>query len=127
MSGMTTTTTHDDLNEVRLRGRLAAAPEYREMPSGDTLAIFRLTVSRPTSERGRVDSLDCVSSKAKVRRTLERAQVGDGVEVDGSLRRRFWRSPSGPASRYAVDVATLRLLRSGRRGVASPGRTPASE
>lgn len=123
---MTTATSHGDVNEVHLRGRLGAAPEYREMPSGDTLTIFRLTVNRPSSERGTVDSLDCVSSRLRVRRTLERAQVGDTVEVAGSLRRRFWRGPSGPASRYAVDVATLRLLRSGRRGAASVDRTPAS-
>jgi hypothetical protein len=43
----------------------------------------------------------------------------------GSLHRRFWRTPSGPASRYAVDVDTVRLTKAGRRGGASRDRTPA--
>lgn len=126
---MTTTLPNDDRNEVHLRGRLAAPAELRELPSGDLLAIFRVTVSRPTGDRVKVDSLDCVSDRSKVRRSLERLSAGDVVEIEGSLRRRFWRGPSGPASRYAVDVVSLRAvraIRAGRRAAGSPARTPAS-
>jgi single-strand DNA-binding protein len=113
-------------NEVFLRGRLADAATFRELPSGDVLAVFRLTVSRPHADPPRVDSIECTSVKAKVHRSLERAEPGEEVEARGALHRRFWRTPTGPASRYAVDVETIRLSRTGRRGAASPDRTPAS-
>ena len=114
-------------NYVFLRGRLAGEPTYRELPSGDCLAVFRLTVTRPPSERTRVDSIECATVRPRVRKTLGRLAAGDELEVTGSLHRRFWRTPAGPASRYAVDVETVRALtRVGRRGGASRARTPAS-
>jgi single-strand DNA-binding protein len=127
MSGMTTAAPSPARdNEVFLRGRLAAAAEFRELPSGDILAVFRVTVTRPAGDRARVDSIECASVRARVHRTLERASAGDEIEVVGALHRRFWRSPSGLASRYAVDAEKVRLNRAGRRVAASPARTPAS-
>jgi single-strand DNA-binding protein len=113
-------------NQVFLRGRLAAAVEFRNLPSGDALAVFRLTVTRPSADRARVDSIECASVRAKVHRSLARAEPGDQLEVSGALHRRFWRTPTGPASRYAVDVETVRVNRAGRRAGASRGRTRAS-
>lgn len=113
-------------NQVLLRGRLADDPVLRELPSGDVLAVFRVTVPRPPGDRARVDSIECATVKPKVQRSLARAEAGDGVEVVGSLHRRFWRTPAGPASRYAVDVESVRVTKAGRRGGASRGRTPAS-
>lgn len=116
---MTSTETESQsINEVRLRGRLADEPIERELPSGDVLMTFRLTVARPPGDRARVDSIECVTTRARVRRSLGRAHAGDDVELTGSLHRRFWRTPSGPASRYAVDVATAKLTRAGRTGAA---------
>jgi single-strand DNA-binding protein len=119
-------------NQVYLRGRLADDPVYRELPSGDVLAVFRMTVARPPGDRARVDSIECATVKVRAHKTLERANAGDDLEVVGSLHRRFWRTPAGPASRYAVDADTVRLIKAaravktGRRGGASPDRTPAS-
>ncbi len=101
-------------NCVFLRGRLAEEPVIRELPSGDVMATFRLTVNRDPGGRVRVDSIDCASVRARVRRTVARAAPGDQLEVQGSLQRRFWRGESGPTSRYTVDVATARLTRAGR-------------
>jgi single-strand DNA-binding protein len=123
MSNLVEATETGSDNQVFLRGRLAAEAELRELPSGDVLAVFRLTVARPPGDRVRVDSLECASTRARVHRTLARAKPGDELEVTGSLRRRFWRAPSGPASRYSVDVASVRLKRAGRGAGASPGRT----
>jgi single-strand DNA-binding protein len=114
-----------DDNTVLLRGRLAAEPNVRTMPSGDQLCSFRLTVARPAGERARVDSIDCATTSGRVRRALGRAVTGDRVEVRGSLHRRFWRGPSGVASRYEVAVAAVRINARQRNG-ASPGRKPAS-
>jgi single-strand DNA-binding protein len=112
-------------NHVFLRGRLAEVPVYRDLPSGDVLAVFRVTVPRPPGERARVDSIECATVKPRIHKTLARAVAGDDLEVVGSLHRRFWRTPAGPASRYAVDAESVRLTRAGRRGAASPARTPA--
>lgn len=103
-----------DRNEVHLVGRLAAAPEDRVLPSGDVLLTWRLVVRRPPERRpdGRrapsVDTVDCVTRRAAVMRALRRCAAGDALELSGALRRRFWRGPGGPVSRYEVDVAALR-------------------
>lgn len=100
------------VNEVRIRGRLAAASIERALPSGDVVATFRLVVTR-TASRGsaatsaRVDTLDCAVFRADARRKVARWEPGDIVEVEGSLRRRFFRSGGGAASRYEVEVAAL--------------------
>ena len=97
----------ETLNEVRVRGRWVAAEE-RELPSGDQIVIARVVVPRPA---GGVDTLDCaVWTPALRRRALG---LGDDavVEVTGSLRRRFWRTPGGPASRYEVEVSSIRRVR----------------
>lgn len=104
----------DDLNDVRLRGRLSAEAEIRELPSGDSMAVWRLIVSRPAEARGSVDSIDCVSTRIRVIRSVQAAVPGQRLELSGALRRRFWRTPAGPQSRYAVDVATVRRIRLGR-------------
>ena len=105
-------------NEVFLRGRLADDPEPRELPSGDEIVTFRLTVPRAPQERSqsrsRVDSIDCATLSARVRRCLERAEPGDRLEVNGRLHRRFWRSAGGVSSRYEVIVSSARLARNRR-------------
>jgi single-strand DNA-binding protein len=103
-------------NTVFLRGVLAAPPTVRVLPSGDELCSFRITVARPPGARGRVDSIDCSTTRATVRRTALRGEPGDHIEVHGCLRRRFWRSAGGAlASRYEVDVAALKLSRARRQ------------
>lgn len=99
-------------NEVRLRGRLAVVPEPKELPSGDVVATFRLVVDRPVrpvSAAGssvRVDTIDCAAFRAAVRRRIAHWQPGDVIEVEGSLRRRFFRAGGAVASRYEVEVRT---------------------
>jgi single-strand DNA-binding protein len=114
-----------DNNQVYLRGRLGADVVHRELPSGDPLASFRLTVDRPSGSRVRVDSIDCAASLAKVRRSLERVVEGDELEVTGALRRRFWRGAAGLASRYEVEVTEVKVM-SRRRSGARPGQKRAS-
>jgi single-strand DNA-binding protein len=102
-------------NAVFLRGVFAAEAAQRVLPSGDELCSFRVTVARPAGGRARVDSIDCSTTKATVRRAVLRCAPGDLVEVTGSLRRRFWRSPAGtPTSRYEVEVSALKNQRRSR-------------
>lgn len=94
------------VNQVRLRGRWAGAVQ-RELPSGDELVTARLVVPRPGPG---VDTIDCALWRGDLRRRALRVPDGTNVEIDGSLRRRFWRTPSGAASRYEVEVTGLRRL-----------------
>ena len=106
----------ETLNEVRLRGRLAAEPEPRSLPSGDEVVTFRLIVERrgPRSAKATVDTIDCTVWSAGLRRRSLAWQEGDRLTVEGSLRRRFWRSPQGPRSRYDVEVGRVSRDRGSR-------------
>jgi single-strand DNA-binding protein len=89
------------VNDVRLVGRISGEPEQRELPSGDQVVVFRLVVAR---EGGRPDTIDCAAFRGDLRRKLRGWTAGDVVEVDGSLRRRFFRAGGASASRYEVEL-----------------------
>ena len=101
---------------MHLVGRLAAAAEERTLPSGEVLVVWRLVVDRPltTVPEGvraqTVDTLECVGRKPAVRRAALTWQAGDVLDVEGALRRRFWRAPHGVASRYEVEVGKVRRV-----------------
>src|SRR3954463_6605264 len=88
----------DAINEVRLVGRLAADPQLRELPSGDTVWNLRGGGERPPGPPGkdrprqRVDSLECAIWAGRLKRQVEKWEAGDLVEVSGALRRRFFRA-----------------------------------
>ncbi len=107
------------VNEVRLVGRISQQPEERVLPSGDSVWIFRIVVGR-TGERARsrqsVDSLECAVWSGRVRRSVAGWAVDDVVEVTGSIRRRFFRSAGGAASRVEVEVMGGRVIRRAASG-----------
>ncbi len=108
---------NDPHNGVTLVGRLAKVTE-RDLPSGDTLVAFRLIVDRPPRSRGpsgrvRVDAIECSAYVASVRRRVLGLEEGATVEVSGSLRRRFWRSGTGPMSVIEVEAISLRRIARG--------------
>lgn len=121
----------DDLNAVRLRGRVSTAPERRVLPSGDEVIGFRVVVRRP--EGGTVDVLDVslgpapgAGGRARPgevgRRQLaaaERLQVDQRVEVVGELRRRWW--DAGGARRSRLEVRATAVLAVVEDDVASGG------
>lgn len=106
----------DHVNEIVLVGELASPAESRTLPSGDEVVSFRLTVrcpatplrrgtrAEPEPSRSHSDSLDCVARRPALRARLLRGNVGDVVRVEGALRHRYWRGPSGINSRYEVEV-----------------------
>lgn len=111
---MDTRTKQDDsaVNEVRLVGRLAADPVEVTLPSGDQLVTFRVTVDRVGgSTRQRVDALECSAWTGRLRRAVVRWRPGDVVEVEGAVRRRFFRTAAGTGSRVEIEVAGGRLIR----------------
>ena len=110
----------DAVNEVRLVGRVSAAPEERVLPSGDTVWTFRVVIPRSAENRGNarqvVDALDCAVWAGRVRRSVATWAVDDVVEVTGSVRRRFFRAGGAAASRFEVEVSRGRLIRRAASG-----------
>jgi single-strand DNA-binding protein len=109
----------DEINEVRLVGRVAAEPALRELPSGDTLCSVRVVVNRPASAvRGtaKVDALECSTFNGRLRRSVASWGPGDVVEVSGALRRHFFRVGGAVASRWEVELARGRLIRRAKSG-----------
>jgi single-strand DNA-binding protein len=112
-------------NEVILWGRLPATAEERVLPSGDSISVLRVVIprrpgaGRPQADRAprqMVDTIDVVCWSARTRRTAARLTVGDWIEVEGALRRRFFGGPGGRQSRYEVEAAVVRrLVRAGPR------------
>ena len=104
-------------NVVRLRGRLAADPRLRELPSGDTVWSLRVVVEReplpPGKERPRqrVDSLECAVWSGRLKKSVEKWRAGDVVEVTGALRRRFFQAGGVTASRAEVELSAGRRVR----------------
>lgn len=105
-------------NEVTLVGRVSQAPVERILPSGDALWVFRIVVPRPAAHGGRagaVDALDCAVWGGRARRVVQGWHSGDLVRVAGAVRRRFFRTGGGAASRVEVEVVEARLIRRAAR------------
>jgi single-strand DNA-binding protein len=115
------TATADDVNAVRLRGRVSAAPERRVLPSGDEVVALRVVVQRGAGAT--VDAIDISigpgpaagarPSSGQVGRRLlaaaERLEVDQRVEVVGQLRRRWW--DAGGARRSRLEVRGTAIAR----------------
>ena len=102
-------------NSVRLRGRVTSGPEERELPSGTRIVTFRISVRRASTvmtrgSRQQADWVDCSAWTVAMRRRTSRWQVGDTVEVEGSLRRRFRGGPGGSGSTVEIEVSGARRV-----------------
>lgn len=106
------------VNRVALVGRVTKAPSARELPSGDVVVSFRISVPRAGEQHSprtpRSDWIDCAVWDGRLRRSSSRWQVGDVVEVEGSLRRRVFRSEGGMASLVEVEVRAGRRVERGQ-------------
>ena len=107
-------TASETVNSVTLVGRVSAAPEVRELPSEDELVTFRLIVARPpgrkdadSAQRTKVDVIDIACWSARSRRAARRLEPDTIVQVQGALRRRFFRTGGGAASRYEVEARSI--------------------
>ncbi|WP_017593643.1 single-stranded DNA-binding protein [Nocardiopsis potens] len=127
-------------NEVVLEGRVTAEPSVRELPSGDRLVTWRVTVARPGGEgaagAGRqADSITCVSFRTDIQNATRGWRIGDLVQVVGALRRRYRRSRGFAGGVVEVEAAAVRVLgvpgghrppppppAPGGEGAAPPGR-----
>lgn len=102
-------------NAVGLRGRISSTPTARELPSGDVIFTFRLVVGRDQSPMTKTskqssDWVDCVAWGGRVKRSVSLWRVGDFVEVEGALRRRFYRVEARTSTRVEVEVLAGRIV-----------------
>lgn len=99
-------------NAVTLVARVTTEAEQFELPSGDTLMKFRVVVPRhkPVT-KATVDTIDCVAFKPVVQKKSANLEIGDIVEITGELRRRFWKTGDGVASRMEVEVSKITNVR----------------
>jgi single-strand DNA-binding protein len=104
-------------NHVRLLGRLSGAPATVELPSGDTLVTFRISVPRAaTGGRSqtsgqRVDSVPCTAWAPRLRRSIATWRAGDVVLVVGAVRCRFYQAGGATRSRVEVEASSARIMR----------------
>jgi len=54
-----------------------------------------------------VDSLDIAAWSATARKAALAVKIDSWVQVSGSVRRRFWRAPTGLASRWQVEASEV--------------------
>jgi single-strand DNA-binding protein len=102
------------LNTVMIVGRVSAAPDVRDLPSGDRLVTLRVVVDRPPdrgSTKRVVDVIDVACWSKRTQRTAGSLGPDDTVRVEGSLRRRFFATGAGRTSRYEVEAARLSRVR----------------
>jgi single-strand DNA-binding protein len=93
------------LNDVMLRGRVSDIAIEKVLPSGDKVVEFRLIVSR--LELSGVDTLDIAAWSAKSRRSALSLKPDEWIEISGAIHRRFWKAPTGLASRWQVEAAEI--------------------
>jgi single-strand DNA-binding protein len=107
-------------NDVRLVGRLTGEPAVLELPSGDALVTFRISVPRATPRRGgaagtpkaqRVDSVPCTAWSPRLRRGILGWRPGDLVEVSGAVRCRFYQAGGATRSRVEVEATSAKIIR----------------
>ena len=107
-------------NDVRLVGRLTGEPAMVELPSGDALVTFRISVPRsapsgsPKPGKGtgqRVDSVPCTAWSPRLRRSVLTWRPGDLVEITGAVRCRFFQAGGATRSRVEVEASAARIMR----------------
>lgn len=96
------------LNDLLLRGRVSGEAVEKELPSGDKVAEFRIVITRSKGEG--VDTIDVAAWSSSLRRRALSLHRDEWVEVSGSIRRRFWQSPTGLASRWQVEAEEITRL-----------------
>src|SRR3954451_16236094 len=101
-------------NVVALVGRLARPPEARELPSGDRLVAYEVTVAR---EGERAEGVPVVWFGAPP--SAVDHDVDEAVVVVGRVRRRFYRAGGVTQSRTEVVAETLVAARQAKRATAA--------
>jgi len=91
------------MNIVLLHGLLTREPDVRELPSGDHVASFDLTVR----DDGYETEVVPVAWPDAPLGSVDKLEAGSEVIVTGRVRRRFFRSGGATQSRTEVVASTV--------------------
>jgi single-strand DNA-binding protein len=117
-------------NRIDLVGRVTAEPARRELSAGRRLVTWRLAMTRRAEEQragAEVDAVNCVSFDPRVHAGVRGWTIGDVVQVQGALRRRFWRTSAGTASFFEVEAEEVRRLAAGTENQEGSGCAEGAE
>jgi len=98
-------------NEVYLVGEVITVPEERTFADGRDVVVFRLDVRADTESGATRDSFDVTVAAARTRKAALGWDVGDIVEVEGVLRRRFHRIGAGSRAFVVIEASRAKRLR----------------
>jgi single-strand DNA-binding protein len=107
-------------NVVVLIGRLARPAETRELPSGDRMVAYEVTVARP-GERAETVPVVWMGAPA----SAVDHDVDERMLVVGRVRRRFFRAGGSTQSRTEVVAEAVVNARHAKRAAAALGRAQA--
>jgi hypothetical protein len=92
--------TLDPLNRVHLVGVIASA-----MTSREGVLARRVEIPAP----GAREIIDVECEKGEISKVFRGLRIDQWVEVEGQLRRRYWRDGARLASRTYVEVSRLKV------------------
>jgi single-strand DNA-binding protein len=102
------------MNIVILEGSLSRRPVVRDLPSGDRLVAYEVTVR---AEGQPAESVPVVWPSPPARAV--EIDAGELVVVVGRVRRRFFRTPAGTGSRTEVVAEAVIPARHRKRALAA--------
>lgn len=94
------------INNVTLMGRLTAAPELKQTPSGTSVTTFCIAVDRRFQPKGgekQADFINCVAWRATAEFITRYFGKGDLIAVTGEIQTRKYQDNNGN-NRVAVEV-----------------------
>jgi single-strand DNA-binding protein len=100
-------------NEVHLVGSVSTTPEERELSDGRGAVTFRLDVRTDTDAGPARDSLDITVIGTRARKAALSWEVGDLVDVEGVVRRKFYRVGVGSRPFTVIEADRAKRVRRG--------------
>lgn len=98
-------------NEVYLVGELSTTPRARELSDGRGAVTFRLDVRVDTDAGPARDSLDITVTAPRTHRSALTWDVGDTIEVEGVVRRKFYKVGAASKPFTVIEAQRAKRLR----------------
>ena len=114
------------INNVTLMGRLTAAPELKQTPSGASVTTFCIAVERryqPKDGEKQADFINCVAWRNTAEFITKYFGKGDMIAVIGEIQTRKYKDNSGN-NRVAVEVVIDNVSFCGGKNNAIAGSEP---
>ena len=91
-----------NFNKVIIGGRLTAAPELKQTPSGVSVTAFSIAVNRKGAD-SKTDFIDVVAWRQTAEFISKYFEKGSSICIVGNLQKREWTDKNGQ-KRYVTEV-----------------------